>query len=265
MSKVIGAIVGDIVGSIYEFDNIKTKDFPLFTDINVFTDDSILTVATMEALLKGGTSENFISSYQRLGNKYPSSYGVRFGQWLKSKTVQPYDSWGNGSAMRVSPVAWFYDNLVAVENVAKTSASITHNHPEGVKGAQAVSSAIFLARNGKTKNEIKRYVENKYDYMLDFALDDIRPWYDFDESCAGTVPPAIVAFLESLDFEDAVRNAVSLGGDSDTLVAITGSIAEAFYGVPAEICNEAVSYLPDELRKIVKEFSTKIAVPSSSR
>lgn len=255
---VIGAIVGDIVGSIYEFDNIKTKDFPLFSDNNEFTDDSIMTTATMQALLDGGTAEDFMANYQLFGNKYPSSYGVRFGRWLKTKEPQPYNSWGNGSAMRVSPVAWFYDNLAEVEESAKTSASVTHNHPEGIKGAQAVSAAIFMARSGKSKQEIKSYIQDKYEYILDFTLDDIRPHYDFDESCAGTVPPAIVAFMESVDFEDAIRNAVSLGGDSDTLAAITGSIAEAFYGVPDEISNKGFNYLSDELGSILKRFDAEI-------
>jgi ADP-ribosyl-[dinitrogen reductase] hydrolase len=257
-SKVIGAIVGDIVGSIYEFNNIKTKDFPLFSDGNEFTDDSIMTIATMQALLDGGTAEDFVSNYQRLGNKYPSSYGVRFGDWLRSKEPLPYDSWGNGSAMRVSAVAWFYDNPIEVEEAAKTSAKVTHNHPEGIKGAVAIAAAIFMARTGKSKREIKNYLETRYEYILDFTLDDIRPNYDFDESCAGTVPPAIIAFLEGVDFEDSIRNAVSLGGDSDTLAAITGSIAEAFYSVPDEISTKLYNYLPDELENIVERFNVAI-------
>jgi ADP-ribosyl-[dinitrogen reductase] hydrolase len=261
-NKALGAIIGDIVGSIYEFDNIKTKDFPLFGDGNVFTDDSVMTIATMKALLDGGESEHFIFNYQLLGNKYPSSYGVRFSQWLKVKDPQPYDSWGNGSAMRVSPVAWFYNDLVAVERAAELSASVTHNHPEGIKGAQATAAAIFMARTGKTKQEIKGYIENKYEYLLHFSLGDIRPSYNFDESCQGTVPPAIVAFLESTDFEDAIRNAVSLGGDSDTLAAITGSIAEAFYGVPDGIGDKALGYLPEELAGIVVLFNS--ALPNSA-
>jgi ADP-ribosyl-[dinitrogen reductase] hydrolase len=258
-NKVIGAIVGDIVGSVYEFNNIKTKDFPFFGDGCEFTDDSIMTIATMQALLDGGTAENFIASYQILGNKYPSSYGNRFQGWLVDKDPQPYNSWGNGSAMRVSPVAWFYDNLADVEHGAEVSASVTHNHPEGIKGAQATTAAIFMARTGKSKQEIKDYVESKYSYLLDFSLGDIRPSYGFDESCADTVPPAIVAFFESTDFEDAIRNAISLGGDSDTLAAITGSVAEAFYGVPDEIYGKAFAYLPQELSGIVEQFYTKIA------
>jgi ADP-ribosyl-[dinitrogen reductase] hydrolase len=254
----IGAITGDIVGSIYEFDNIKTKDFPLFNDRNEFTDDSIMTIATMQSLLDGGNEEDFITNYQQLGVKYPSSYGLRFGDWLLSRDPQPYNSWGNGSAMRVSPVAWFYNDLETVEHAAKQSATVTHNHPEGVKGAQATAAAIFMARTGNSKQEIKKYIQDKYDYILDFTLEDIRPRYRFDESCAGTVPPAIVAFLESTDFEDAIRNAVSIGGDSDTLAAITGSIAEAFYGIPDEVRDTTLDYLSDELRDITKRFNEEI-------
>lgn len=257
-NKVIGAIIGDIVGSVYEFNNIKTKDFPLFGDRNEFTDDSILTIATMKALLDGGTAENFIFNYQLFGNKYPSSYGVGFGHWLRADDPQPYNSFGNGSAMRVSPVAWFYNDLAAVERAAELSASVTHNHPEGIKGAQATAAAVFMARTGKAKQEIKSYIENKYEYLLDFSLGDIRLSYGFDESCQGTVPPAIIAFLESIDFEDAIRNAVSVGGDSDTLAAITGSIAEAFYGVPDELDDKVIIYLSDELGDLVKRFNAKI-------
>ncbi|MEO8863012.1 MAG: ADP-ribosylglycohydrolase family protein [Candidatus Saccharimonadales bacterium] len=253
----IGAIVGDIVGSIYEFDNIKTKDFPLFGDMNEFTDDTVMTVGTMQALMDGATEQDFITAYQTLGNKYSSSYGVSFQDWLLEKAPQPYNSWGNGSAMRVSPVAWFYDNLDDVEKAARVSARVSHNHAEGVKGAEATAAAIFMARTGKTKQEIKSYIANKYEYILDFTLDDIRPTYDFDESCAGTVPPAIVAFLESTDFEDAIRNAISIGGDSDTLAAITGSIAGAFYGVPETIHTKALCYLTEGLKSIVKEFYQK--------
>jgi len=258
INKPIGAIVGDIVGSIYEFDNIKTKDFQLFSDKNEFTDDSIMTIATMQALLDGGTAKDFINNYHLFGNKYPSSYGIRFSDWLVASDPKPYNSWGNGSAMRVSPVAWFYDNLTDVEEAANTSASVTHNHPEGIKGAQATAAAIFMARTGKNKQDIKSYLESKYEYILDFTLDDIRSSYNFDESCAGTVPPAIVAFLESTDFVDSIRNAISIGGDSDTLAAITGSVAEAYYGVPNTIANEAFTYLSDELSGIVRQFQIQI-------
>jgi|GEM_PF-1200716 len=253
--KCIGAIIGDVVGSAYEFDNVKNKDFPLFTKRTKFTDDSIMTIATMQALMNGGTAQDFITAYQTLGNKYPSSYGNRFQNWLLAKDPEPYNSWGNGSAMRVSPVAWFYDNLEDVERAAEVSASVTHNHPEGIKGAQATAATVFLARTGKTKQEIKDYIAGKYAYYLDFTLDDIRPTYDFDESCQGTVPPGLVAYFECADFEDAIRGAISIGGDSDTLAAITGAIAEASYGVPEQLADKALAYLPDELKDVVAAFN----------
>lgn len=256
--KSIGAVVGDIVGSIYEFDNHRSKDFALFGDGVEFTDDSIMTIATMQALMNGAKSNDFVGAYKHFGNKYPSSYGVRFSQWLTSDNSQPYDSWGNGAPMRVSPVAWFYDNLEDVERTAKVSAEVTHNHPDGIKGAQSIAGAAFLARTGKSKEEIKAYIE-KYGYFLDFKLNDIRDTYQFDESSEGTIPLAVVAFLESTDFEDAIRNAISIGGDSDTVAAITGSIAEAFYGVPNDIVNKALFSLTDELRSIVKDFNQAIA------
>ena len=256
--KSIGAIIGDIIGSPYEFDNIKMKDFPLFSEYSCITDDSILTIATMQALMDGGSSEDFRRNYRLFGNKHDSSYGLRFYDWLKSDDPQAYNSWGNGSAMRVGPVAWFYDDLETVERVAEVSASVTHNHPLGIKGAQATASAVFLARTGKSKQEIKSYVETRYGYALNFTLDEIRPDFGFDESCEGTVPPAIVAFMESDGFEDAIRSAVSLGGDSDTIAAITGSIAETFYGVPVEISNEVSTYLPKELKNTLMAFNFKL-------
>lgn len=256
--KTIGAIAGDIIGSIYEFDNHRSKDFPLFGDGVEFTDDSIMTIATMQALLNGATHGDFVGAYKHFGNKYPSSYGSRFSHWLVADNPQPYDSWGNGSAMRVSPVAWFCDNLNDIERLAKVSAEVTHNHPEGIKGAQSIAGAVFLARTGKSKQDIKEYIEKNYEYFLDFKLNNIRDIYQFDESSAGTVPPAIVAFLESTDFEDAIRNAISIGGDSDTLAAITGSIAEAFYGVPTEVQGLTLQYLSDELRAIVGIFNKEI-------
>ena len=259
--KSIGAITGDIVGSVYEFNNHRSKDFPLFSDDSEFTDDSILTIATMMALMNGGKSDDFVDAYRRLGNKYPSSYGNRFSDWLAVDNPEPYDSWGNGSAMRVSPVAWWSNDIDEVATLAKVSAEVTHNHPEGVKGAQSVAEAIFLARTGKSKQDIKKHVEERHGSFLDFKLADIRKTYPFDESSAGTVPPAIVAFLESTDFEDAIRNAISIGGDSDTLAAITGSIAEAFYGgVPNDIMGDVLfKYLDEDLRKIVRDFNQAIA------
>lgn len=245
---MLGAIIGDIIGSVYEWNNIKTKDFPLFMPDCFFTDDTVMTIAIAEGLMNGGTSKEFIVAMKKYGRMYPDAgYGGRFGSWLFSEDTKPYNSWGNGSAMRVSPVAWFYDSLLEVEKHAEISASVTHNHPEGIKGAQATAAAIFLARKGKSKDDIKEYIESKYGYDLSRSLDDIRPSYIFNESCQGTVPEAIIAFLESTDFEDAIRNAISLGGDSDTLAAITGSIAEGAYGVPEIIKEKALSILDEDL------------------
>lgn len=258
---MLGAIIGDIVGSVYEWNNIKTKEFPLFSPDCFFTDDTVMTLAMAEGLLNGGTEEAFIRAMKGLGRKYPDAgYGNRFGSWLFSDEESPYNSWGNGSAMRVSPVGWMYDTLEAVERYAEISASVTHNHPEGIKGAQAAAASIFLARKGKTKQEIKAYVENTYGYDLSRTLEEIRPVYRFNESCQGTVPEAIIAFLESDGFEDAIRNAISLGGDSDTLAAITGSIAEAAYGIPAEIKGHGLSYLDDVLLDVYKRFTNELRV-----
>jgi len=231
-----GAIIGDIVGSKYEFDNIKTKDFPFFSDGCSFTDDSIMTVAVARGLLRSaGTDELFcdtlVEEMQSLGQRFPypqGGYGGRFGQWLMTPSPAPYNSFGNGSAMRVSPCALVAVSLEEAVELAAVSASVTHNHPEGIKGAVATAAAVFLARTGHSKEEIRRHIEERY-YPLDRTLDEIRPVYQFNEICQGTVPEAIIAFLESDSFEDAIRNAVSIGGDSDTIGAITGSIAYAFY------------------------------------
>jgi ADP-ribosylglycohydrolase len=250
---MLGAIIGDIIGSVYEFNNIKTTNFPLFSDKSKLTDDSVMTLAVAEALIEGGKAENYIVAMKKYGALYPDAgYGGRFRKWLGSTDAKPYNSFGNGSAMRVSPVVWWhkYKTLKGVERAANVSAAVTHNHPEGIKGAQATAAAIFLARNGESKNTIRDYIESKYEYDLRRTLDEIRPTYRFDESCQGTVPEAIIAFLESDDFEDAIRKAVSLGGDSDTLAAITGSIAEAAYGIPHDIRNEALSMLDDPLRSV---------------
>ncbi len=270
---MLGAIVGDIVGSIYEWDNIKTKDFPLFKDDCFFTDDTVMTIATADAIMAGGEEDDFIDSYKKWGRLYPDAgYGLRFEKWINSDSREPYNSWGNGSAMRVSPCAWVMD----CDYLAKTgqwptgrekaalSAAVTHNHPEGIKGAVAVNDAIFILRCLTAGNEpsldackrrIKENIEEKHDYDLDRTLAEIRPYYDFDESCQGTVPEAIIAFLESKDFEDAIRNAISLGGDSDTLAAITGSIAEAAYGIPKWIEERALSYLDAPLLEILDRWN----------
>lgn len=252
---MIGAIIGDIIGSVYEWNNIKTKDFPLFRPGCFFTDDTVMTLAIAQGLMNGGSAEDFITAMKKYGRMYSDAgYGGRFGSWLFSEDTQPYNSWGNGSAMRVSPVAWEFDSLSVVEQYAKVSAAVTHNHPEGIKGAQATAAAIFLARKGKSKDDIKTYIENKYGYNLSRTLDEIRPSYRFNESCQETVPEAITSFLESTDFEDAIRNAISLGGDSDTLAAITGSIAEAAYGIPEEIKEIVLSILDEPLIKVYSQF-----------
>lgn len=252
-----GAIAGDIIGSVYEFDNIKTTDFPLFTNESDYTDDTIMTVAVADWLLNGG---DLAKVMQRYGREYPyptGGYGGRFSGWLREKDPQPYNSWGNGSAMRVSAVGWMFDSLEKTLEVAKETAVVTHNHPEGIKGAQATAAAIYLARTGKSKQDIKQYIETTFSYDLGRTCDEIRPFYRFNESCQGTVPEAIIAFLDSSDFENAIRLAVSLGGDSDTLACITGGIAEAFYGIPEDIEKQVYDKLPGTFQKVIKEFKNK--------
>ena len=253
---MIGAIAGDIVGSIYEWANIKTKEFELFSPEALFTDDSVLTVALADSILNDADYGAVMKSYYF---RYPNSgYGGSFHQWAQSDQDSPYNSWGNGSAMRTSPVGYVCSSLEDTLNQAKHYASFTHNHPEGVKGAQATAAAIYLARTGEPKEGIRKYLTTTFDYDLTQTLDEIRPHYTFDVSCQGTVPPAIVAFLESDSFEDAVRNAISLGGDSDTLACITGGIAEAFYGgVTDRVYNNVMNRLDRELKEVVAEFQGK--------
>ncbi|WP_432633670.1 ADP-ribosylglycohydrolase family protein [Brachyspira sp.] len=270
---MLGAITGDIIGSIYEFNNIKTKKFDLFTDKNRFTDDTVMTFAVAEAVMNGGKSEDFISIMKLYGALYPrAGYGGTFVRWLASDSTEPYNSWGNGSAMRVSSCGWvanldipIEEGIKQTEDLAKASAEVTHNHPEGIKGAQATAVSIFFMRHGKSKNAIdeyknklKDYIQNRYEYDLNFTLDEIRPIYKFDVSCQGSLPPAIVSFLESENFEDAIRNAISIGGDSDTLGAITGSIAEAAYGIPEDIKEKAMSYLDDRLKGVYENWTNFI-------
>lgn len=270
---MFGAIIGDIVGSIYEFNNIKTKDFPLFQESCCYTDDTVMTIAVAQALLKAREQkldfkQILIEEMQDLGRRYPGrGYGGSFARWLKTKDPKPYNSYGNGSAMRVSPCGLMAVELSEALALAKASAEVTHNHPEGIKGAQAVAGAIFLAKAGKSKEEIKNFIQINF-YDLDKTLDEIRPTYKFNETCQETVPQAIQAFLESDSFEDAIRNAISLGGDSDTLAAITGSIAWTFYNKPWELYMESETYkspnlllmekaeqfLPDDLKQIIKTF-----------
>lgn len=251
---IIGAVTGDIIGSVFEFDNYRAKDFPLFCPETDFTDDSVMTIATMHAILN---SKDYAKAYHTFGNEYQGrGYGGKFLGWLMSRDPKPYNSWGNGSAMRVSPVGWAYDNLDDVLENAKKSAEVTHNHPEGIKGAQATAAAVFLARTGRSKDEIKKYVETTFGYDLSRTCDEIREVYEYNETCQRTVPEAITAFLESNDFEDAIRNAVSLGGDSDTLACIAGGIAQAFYkDIPEYIIENSLRLLPEELIKILEDFS----------
>lgn len=257
---MLGAIIGDIVGSIYEWNNHRSKDFELFGEKCDFTDDTVMTLAIAEGLMAGGTADDYARAMQRLGRAYPGrGYGTRFLAWLNMPCPRPCNSFGNGSSMRVAPVAWAFDTLEEVEEAARLTALPTHNHPEGIKGAQATAAAIFLARTGCSKQEIRDYIEKKYQYNLRRTMDEIRPVYLFNETCQETVPEAIIAFLESTDFEDAVRCGVSLGGDTDTLTAITGSIAEAAYGIPEDIRKMAFSFLPPELKDICTRFDRWIA------
>ena len=250
---LLGAIAGDVIGSVYEFRSFKGTDFPLFCDYSEYTDDSVMTVANADWLLSG---DSLLGIMQEYGHRYPTAgYGGMFKDWLWSDNPQPYNSWGNGSAMRVSPVGWAFDTLEETLEAAKQSAEITHNHPEGIKGAQATAACIYLARTGKSKAYIKDYIEDTFGYDLRRTCDEIRPIYQFDGSCQGTVPESIIAFLESTDYESAIRLTVSLGGDSDTMGAITGAIAEAYYGgVPEHIKAEVLKRLPDEFIDVMTRF-----------
>jgi len=259
MSKenfIIGAIAGDIIGSVYEWNNVKTIDFDIFQAKSTFTDDSVLTLATMDAIIN---QKNYAENYQLFGRNYPHrGYGRHFHSWIHSKNPEPYNSWGNGSAMRVSPVGWYGNTIEEIMTEAQKSAEVTHNHPEGIKGAQSTAAAIYMARTGKDKDEIKKFIMETFHYDLERKIDDIRPNYKFDVSCQGSVPEAIIAFLESKDFENAIRLAISIGGDSDTIACITGGIAEAYYQtVPDYIVENILKILPKELIKIIEEFSQK--------
>ncbi len=262
---MIGAIIGDTAGSIYEFNNIKRTDIELFTKQSDYTDDSIMSFAVAKWLLTDPlhTHKSLQDCMVEFGNKYRhpmGGYGGSFASWLfcSEEERKPYKSWGNGSAMRVSAVGWFFDTIEETENVAKISAEVTHNHPEGIKGAQATAAAIYMARTGKSKAEIKQYIETRFKYDLNRTCDMIRPTYQFNESCQGTVPEAIIAFLDSTDFENAIRLGISLGGDSDTLTCITGAIAEAFYkSIPSYMIDEVNKRLPSEFKLILEEMKAK--------
>ena len=261
-----GAILGDMIGSPFEFDRgNKTKNFQMFSDKSRFTDDTVMTIAVADALLQSSAEDTdeaicdkLTRSMHRWGNKYPNAgYGGRFYVWLRTGSREPYGSYGNGSAMRVSAAGWLYKDLTTTQRIARLTAAVTHNHPEGIKGAQAIAGAVYLARTGSTKNEIREYIVREFGYDLSRTCDEIRPGYHHVESCQKTVPEAITAFLEGTDFEDVIRTAVSLGGDCDTLTCIAGSIAEAFYGVPYPYTAECNSRLPEDMLKILNCFDSK--------
>lgn len=250
---MLGAIAGDIIGSVYERQNIKTTNFPLFSPQSRFTDDTVLTVAIAAAILK---KTEYATTLKQFGLKYPDAgYGKSFMKWIQSPVNDPYNSWGNGSAMRVSPVGFAFSTVEAVLDEAQKTAAVTHNHAEGIKGAQATALAVFLARTENSKETIRAQISQRFQYNLNRTVEDIRPGYQFDVSCQGSVPEAIIAFLDSSDYEDAIRKAVSLGGDSDTLACIAGGIAEAFYGeVPEAIAAQVQQRLPTELLETLMQF-----------
>jgi ADP-ribosylglycohydrolase len=255
---MLGAIAGDVIGSVHEHSGTKTKNFPLFVEASQFTDDTVLTVAVAERLLRGGS---YVDWYHEYFHAYPEAgYGSSFIHWAEHRCREPYYSWGNGAAMRVSPIGIACNTLEEVLAQARASAEVTHNHPEGIRGAQATAAAVFLARSGYTKADIKTYIEQEFGYCLSERLDDIREHYCFDVSCQGSVPQSIIAFLEADGFEDAVRNAISLGGDADTMACIAGGIAEAFFGgVPDEIASQTLAVLDERLRNVVGEFQERFA------
>lgn len=256
---LLGAIAGDVIGSYYEHFRTKDYNFLLFRNRSICTDDTKMTVAVAKWLLETDRSSgSLVRLLQDFGRRYPGGYGRAFLQWVLSDKPQPYNSWGNGSAMRVSPVGWAFDSLEETLEAAKQSAEVTHNHPEGIKGAQATAACVFMARTGKSKQEIKEYVEQSFGYDLSRTCDEIRPDYRFEVSCQKSVPESIIAFLESKDFESAVRLAVSLGGDADTMGAIAGGIAEAYYGEVSELIKEEVlSRMPEEFIEVMQRFYQK--------
>ncbi len=259
-----GAILGDIVGSPYEgYFKMKSKEFDLFIYNSRFTDDTMMTIAVADALMEAGKDASLdkirscvVCAMQKWGRLYPRvGYGGRFRQWLRAENPMPYGSFGNGSAMRVSPVGWLYDTIERTREVAAATAEVTHNHPEGIKGAEAAASVIFLARNHRSKDEIKEYVTSEFGYDLNRTVDEIRPNYNFDVTCQGTVPEAIIAFLEGTSFEDVLRTAVSLGGDCDTLTSIATAMAEAFYGIPENLRMEVRNRIQPDMLAVVDRFN----------
>ena len=257
---MLGAIIGDIVGSIYEFCNTKSTNFQMFTSFSSYTDDTVMTLAVAKWLMEDDahTLHYLIFCMQELGNRYPGAgYGGNFSAWLREDDPQPYNSWGNGSGMRVSPVGLYAKTLDEALALAAITASVSHNHPEGVKGAQAIATSMFLCKQGSSKQEIKEYIERTFDYNLNRTIAEIRPSYEFDVSCQGSVPEAICCFLYSPSYEEAIRNAIMLRGDADTQAAIAGSIAAAYWGVPQDIRDECLDRLPDDMYDILEKFSEK--------
>lgn len=263
---MFGAVLGDIIGSRFEFDKGgKTKEFKLFTNEDSYTDDSVMTVAIASALVGKGdiikeeeVKKLIIEYMQKWGRKYPyAGYGARFIHWILSKRPEPHNSWGNGSAMRVSAVDWLYDSLFTTRLVAKWSAEVSHNHPEGIKGAECTAAVIYLSRKGYSKEYIKDYVIREFEYDLSETLDELRERHEHIESCQDSMPKTLVSFFEGKSYEDVVRNAVSLGGDADTLAAIAGAMAEAMYGIPDEIYQEGLNYVPEEFVRVLCEIDTR--------
>ena len=254
---MLGAIIGDIVGSVYEFHNTKSMNFELFTPWSRFTDDSVMTLAVAKWLVEDETHtiHYLIYCMQELGNRYPNAgYGGNFRTWLREDNPQPYNSWGNGAGMRVSPVGLYAKTLDEALALAALTASVSHNHPEGVKGAQAIAACVFLCKEGKSKAEIKEYIEKTFDYNLNRTITELRPRYEFDVSCQGSVPEAIIAFLDGNSFEEVIRLAISLGGDSDTIGAMAGAIAACMYPIPDEIVNRCNTILTEDLKEIKDKF-----------
>jgi ADP-ribosylglycohydrolase len=261
---MLGAIVGDVIGSVHEHAGTKTKEFDLFIPWCTFTDDTVLTVAVADWILSGRSLVESLSSYTR---EFPGRlYGAMFQEWIDSKDRIPYNSFGNGSAMRVSPVGFAFETLEDVLEWSERSAAVTHNHPEGVRGAQATAAAIYYARLGRTKEQIQSALSDRFGYNLHQRLDQIRPTYGFDVTCQGTVPQALVAFFESTSFEDAIRNAISLGGDADTLACITGGVTEAYYGgVPKELADPVRALLDRRLLAVVDRFQERFPMQRPPR
>lgn len=271
---MLGAIIGDVIGSVYEWHNHKSPAFDLFSRFTRFTDDTVLTVAIADAVMSRQKRRNSILDYYASKRLYASrlrqyarwfpdaGYGQRFEYWAKLNEAKPYKSYGNGSAMRVSPIGFASRTLEEALTESRRSAAVTHNHRHGIRGAQAVAAAVFLGKDGMSKTELKRFIQRRFKYPLERTLDEIRPNYAFDPSCQGSVPQAITAFLESVDFEDAIRKAISIGGDSDTIACITGGIAQAYYKeMPSEMVSEVMIRLDAKFRGVIRAFNEKYDIP----